>query len=171
MTISGLSPSRFRPRTRKMSRQRKMRDPDPISLHADTLSEVTRKQRRNLIIASVVGFLVSKVGLLPTRIVVLDLEFSALSQRGFMIMVGAVISYFLLAFVIYGTSDFFAWRKRCQDYEEQSETESQNWTKEKQQAYDVLYPNAPRATWIDTGPPQVGYARAAFEFLLPVVIG
>lgn len=66
-----------------------MRDPDPISLHTDPLSEVTRKQRRNLMIASVVGFLVSQVGLLPTRIEVSGIEFSTPSQRAFIIVVGA----------------------------------------------------------------------------------
>ncbi len=148
-----------------------MPDPDPISLHADPLSDGARKERRNLVIASVLGLLVSRVGLVPTRVAILGIEFSSPSQRAFVFVVGAVIAYFLVAFVIYGLSDFFAWRKRYQDYIEQIEVSARNWTQEDQQEYEELHADIPRATWIYSGSKPLAVARVLFEFLLPILIG
>lgn len=80
----------------------------------DPLGEITRKERRNLLIAGTVGVLVAKAGLVPSKISALGIDLSAPAQDAFVMLVGLVIVYFLCAFIIYGVSDFFAWRKKYQ---------------------------------------------------------
>lgn len=146
-----------------------MNDPDPISLHRDPLSEGTRKERRNLIISCVLGFLVSQAGLVPTRAELLGIEFSSVSPRAFLVIIGAIIGYFLVAFLIYGLSDFFAWRKRYYNYTAQVDAIDRNWTEEDQREYDDRHERIPRAAWIYAGSKPLSIARVIFEFFIPIL--
>jgi len=76
----------------------------------DPLSEVTRKERRFLLGVCVIGITVVKTGLLPTKISALGIEFGTSDQKSLMLVFFLVTIYFLAAFVIYGLTDFFAWR-------------------------------------------------------------
>ena len=75
----------------------------------DPLSEVTRKERRNLLAVSVIGIVIDKIGLVPTKITALGIEFSQSDKSGLLAVLAVIIFYFLLAFLIYCISDLAAW--------------------------------------------------------------
>ena len=75
----------------------------------DPLSEVTRKERLYLLGTSMVGIAILRTGLVPTQISALGIEFQRADQQTFLFLLGLVVFYFLVAFVVYATSDFLAW--------------------------------------------------------------
>lgn len=137
----------------------------------DPLSEVTRKERRNLLLASTAGVLVAKMGLIPARISVLGVEFSPPAQQAFISLMSLIVGYFILAFVFYGMADFFVWRKKYQNYLVTSKSESLIWTQEDQFNYEELHHGIPRAAWLYTMSKPVAFVRVAFEFFFPLIIG
>lgn len=76
----------------------------------DALSDVTRKERRFLLGTSLLGIAVTKTGLVPSKISALGIELQGADQRALLAIVAFVISYFLVAFIVYATSDYLAWR-------------------------------------------------------------
>ena len=78
----------------------------------DPLSEVARKERRNLLAVAAAGVVIGKTGMVPTKISALGIEFSQADRAALVRVLAAVISYFLVAFVLYAASDFTAWRAR-----------------------------------------------------------
>lgn len=63
-----------------------------------------------LLASSVVALAVVKIGLVPEKISALGIDLTVNNQVGFLIVIGFIVAYFLFAFVIYGASDFIAWR-------------------------------------------------------------
>lgn len=82
---------------------------DAIRL-SDPLSEVTRGERRTLLAVSAIGIIIVKTGLVPTKITALGIDFSDTDRVTLIRAISAVIGYFLVAFMIYGITDFTAWR-------------------------------------------------------------
>jgi hypothetical protein len=76
----------------------------------DPLSIVTRKERKLLLISSILGITIVKTGFIPTKISALGIEFAQTDQNSLLLVLGSIILYFLIAFLIYGTSDFLIWR-------------------------------------------------------------
>jgi len=76
----------------------------------DPLSKVTRKERRNLLIANSLGFVMIKVGVIPTKISALGIEFSLSDQRALLAFTALLIGYFLISFLLYSATDLIAWR-------------------------------------------------------------
>lgn len=148
-----------------------MSEPNPADFLGDPLSDVTRKERRNLLLASVTGLLVETTGLVPTHISALGIEFSPPAQSAFVVLVTLTVVYFIGAFVIYGASDFFVWRKRYYDYLVAVEVESRNWSEEDQRHYDELHEDIRRIHWLYEWSKPLAFIRALFEFALPMVIG
>jgi hypothetical protein len=144
-----------------------MSSPDPINFLTDPLSGISRAERRNLLISSVVGFLVSKAGIVPQKISALGIDLSLPAQKMFIYLVGAIIIYFMLAFVVYGMSDFFIWRKKYQDYLDSVETYMDSWSEEDQKASA----GTPKIDWLYQKAGSVAYIRAFFEYLLPITVG
>jgi amino acid transporter len=93
-----------------------MSGPSPAEFLSDPLSDVARKERRNLLIASTTAILAATMGLAPAHISALGIEFSPPAQSSFVVLVALIVVYFIAAFVLYGISDFFIWRKKYQDY-------------------------------------------------------
>ena len=118
-------------------------DPTPAEYLSDPLSEIARKERRNLLIASTVGLLMSKAALVPTRLPALGIEFSAPDQRTIVGFAAFTVLYFLGAFVLYGLSDFLIWRKKYQDYLEGVEGVMQSWSQEDEHTHDELHQHIP----------------------------
>jgi hypothetical protein len=71
----------------------------------DPLSKVSRQERTRLLVSSVCGLIVAKAGILPNKIESLGIEFSTSNRKAMIIILGFVVLYFLLAFVIYGFFD------------------------------------------------------------------
>ncbi|HVF60811.1 MAG TPA: hypothetical protein VNJ70_13470 [Thermoanaerobaculia bacterium] len=77
---------------------------------SDPLSEVTRRERKALLAVSAVGVAIVRTHLLPTKIVALGVDFSSTNQNALLNILALIIGYFVLAFLIYASSDFVAWR-------------------------------------------------------------
>jgi hypothetical protein len=75
----------------------------------DPLSDVTRKERIYLLATSTLGIVIVKTGLVPSRISALGIQFEETNQKTLLLMLGIVVAYFFVAFIIYAVADFFAW--------------------------------------------------------------
>tara|TARA_Y100001960_G_scaffold320604_1_gene393780 strand:+ start:592 stop:1086 length:495 start_codon:yes stop_codon:yes gene_type:complete len=73
------------------------------------LNETTRKCRRNVLLTSFLGILVSKVGLVPAKISALGVEFSLSNLESLISLLSATIIYFLITFIVYATSEYQGW--------------------------------------------------------------
>ena len=76
----------------------------------EPLNETTRKVRRNLLAASVVGVILSKVGLIPSKFSAFGIEFSESNQDALMSLLVFVILYFSITFLAYVYSELIAWQ-------------------------------------------------------------
>jgi hypothetical protein len=141
--------------------------PSPVEFLEDPLSKTCRLERRNLLIVSAVGALVAKAGLLPTRFTTLGLEFQSPEQRGLVVAAIALIVYFVLAFVIYGTTDFLIWRKTYQDYLESIVRLESTWTSEDQRASEEMFKRVTDIAWVYRLHPAAA-ARIVFELVFPI---
>ncbi len=81
-----------------------------LKLLKDPLREETRKERRNLLGTSAVGIVMVKTGLIPTKISALGIEFSDTNRVTLLRILAGITVYFLVAFIIYAISDFWAYR-------------------------------------------------------------
>jgi hypothetical protein len=81
-------------------------------LLGDPLSEITRKERRNLLVTSVVGIAIAKADLVPSKITAIGVEFSQTNQKALMVVIGCILLYFFLAFIFYAWSDSLLWLRK-----------------------------------------------------------
>jgi len=131
---------------------------------SDPLSEVTRQERKFLLGASALGVVIVKTGLVPSKISALGIEFEQADQKALLIAVGAVVLYFLFAFIIYGTSDF------ALKLYKQQKAERVRATTGKFKHEGFLNYFLERAWRQDKTANIIAYARIIFEFVLPVLI-
>jgi hypothetical protein len=68
-------------------------------------SDETRKSRRNVLIASLIGIGMSVTGAVPKKIEALDIEFDANNRFAFLFLIAAVIAYFMISLSINYYSD------------------------------------------------------------------
>ena len=148
-----------------------MSGPSPTELLFDPLSDIARKERRNLLIASTAGILVATMGLVPTRLSILGNEFSALEQNHFVIVVASVIAYFVVAFLVYGVSDFLISRNKRHDYLVAVAVEMQGLTEKDQHDYDELHTDTPHIHWIYVWSKPAFFFRTPLEFVFPILVG
>jgi hypothetical protein len=76
----------------------------------EPLNETTRKVRRNLMAASVIGVVLTKVGLIPSKILAFGVEFTSSNQNALMLLLAVSIAYFTISFVVYVYSELTAWQ-------------------------------------------------------------
>lgn len=148
-----------------------MSEADPSTFLQDPLSQISRLERRNLLIASTIGLLVGHVDLIPNRISALGLEFNAPAQNAFLMLLALVVAYMIFAFSVYAVADFFIWRKRYYDFAIATEREATNWTLEDQKAYDELRLAEPPIQWYWQKASLIGWLRITVEFAFPLLIG
>ena len=96
----------------------------------EPLNETTRKVRRNLMAASVIGVVLTKVGLVPSKITAFGVEFTSANQQALMTLLAAAIGYFAISFLVYVYSELTAWQivltsKELEEFKEASITSSQ----------------------------------------------
>ncbi len=145
-----------------------METSNPTEYLTDPLSELARKERRNLLIASTVGILVSQGGLIPSKITALGIELSPLDQDTFIILVALTVYYFVNAFAAYGFSDFLIWRNKYQEYLVSVAREIDNWSEEDQKYHDELQERVPDIGWIYSASRPLAYVRIGFDFVAPL---
>lgn len=148
-----------------------MSELNPNCLLEDPLSQMSRLERRNLLIASTIGLLTIHVGLVPTHISALGLEFNAFQQDAFRFILACVVLYMCCAFLIYALSDFFIWIKRRYDYALAIESEIRGWSEDDQEMYDQMHEGVKPIDWYWQKAPVLGWVRICFECALPLVIG
>jgi hypothetical protein len=134
----------------------------------DPLSEVTRKERRALLVASVLGLVFLKTNVVPTRISALGIEFGRADQATLFSILTLVIGYFLLIFLIYATSDFLAWRLALLASVRNSMVDLQ---RPKKGTSRLVRDQVRKHQIMFSLAAPVSLLRALVEFLLPVAIG
>lgn len=80
-----------------------------------TFSDHARKERRNVLAASVVGIIIGATNLVPTELAALGLKFALAEQRLFLLIVAGVQLYLVLSFVIYARSEWLEMRRKAFD--------------------------------------------------------
>ncbi len=76
----------------------------------EPLTETTRKARKNLVVISVIGIIITKVGLIPTKISAFGIEFSHVNQEALLTLLSVLAVYLLLTFLVYFYSEVEAWK-------------------------------------------------------------
>lgn len=158
----------------------------PEILLQDPVSEATRNERRSLLGISTVAIAIVKTGLVPSKISALGIEFSEADKSTLLWILTAVVLYFLLAFLIYGLSDFLAWRlayrsafqkefqKKAKLFEmfEQRKDSSEFMEELTKKVQQMLERNKilPAAFSISLAKP-TSVIRAVFEFAFPITLG
>lgn len=81
-------------------------------LKVDPFGELSRKERKMLLLMSVIAIAVSKAGLVPTKIVGFGIEFSQIDSPAILWLLVAAVLYFLVTFLAYALPDFLIWQVR-----------------------------------------------------------
>lgn len=90
--------------------------------YEDPLSEVTRKIRRNLLATASMSYLIVFMGLLPTKLLTLGIEFSEQNQFSFLVIILCLVLYFGITFSIYAVEDFIKWNMKIKKENETKST-------------------------------------------------
>lgn len=139
----------------------------------DPLSTETRSKRRVLLGVSLMGIAMAKAGLIPKKINALGVELESGNQGALLYLVAAVIIYFFVAFLIYGASDFIAWRKRISIfYAENTKSFFKRMTEGERDrnSYESIIKDAEeRVQFWGRLSPTSSTIRAAFEFIPPLL--
>ena len=147
--------------------------PSPIETALrDPVSNNTRQKRRKLLIISGMGVGIKKTGLIPTEISSLGINLSSSNQETFQIFLAFIVVYFLIGFLIYGFSDFIAWRIACNNASKISYLNFFNrlWNREfRNEEYQIA------DSWVSNWPIYfvfpISVIRAVFDFIFPIFIG
>lgn len=76
----------------------------------DPLTGTTRRMRSSLLASCVLGVVIAKTGLVPSRIADLGIEFTADHRVSLILIALLAVIYFLVAFLVYALSDFSRWQ-------------------------------------------------------------
>jgi len=136
----------------------------------EPLNETTRKARRNLLAASVIGLVITRVGLVPEKISAFGIEFTSANQEALTALLVAAILYFLVSFSVYVFSELTAWQvvlasRQLESLRAESERKS-NWSLSRNPDEDRFHgyiENVYRRT------KPTFYARLSVELLIPIV--
>jgi hypothetical protein len=137
----------------------------------DPLSKLTRSERRNALIAAAISAVVIHVGVLPTKVTMLGIEFTTPQQNALLVILLVANLYFLLSFLVSAIPDVVRWRKEFQDHQESTERKSHEWSHSDQERYDYerLTMNLPDTQWFYKYSPFVSKARVSFDMWAPVL--
>jgi hypothetical protein len=127
----------------------------------DPIGEETRKSRLYLLGLGMVGIAIVHTGLVPQELTTLGLKFGEANRQALLIILALVVLYYLTAFLLYGTSEFVAWRlayhRAFVEYRRKSGLQSDD-----EEA--IVF----RSYLLARG---VSIFRSFFEFILPVLVG
>ena len=138
----------------------------------EPLNETTRKSRRNLLAASILGIVTAKVGLLPTKISAFGVEFSTSNLEALMTLLCLAIVYFLVTFIVYIVSELQGWQLLISSKQlEQLKKESLSndpFYNSKQEDMERMFRDKLLSVYQRTKP--IFYTRLAVELLIPACI-
>ena len=81
-----------------------------ITRPIDPLSEVTRRERKYLLGLSAVTLFIAQTGRGPGEFTLLGLSFKLADLTPFLPLLASVVTFFLVAFILYGLGDYLKWR-------------------------------------------------------------
>lgn len=135
----------------------------------DFLSDVSRKERRYLLLASALGIIIVKLGLVPSRITSIGIEFSETNKESLLLIIATGIIYFIFAFFIYALSDFISWRIEFNKTRLDA-LDDRRATKKENREYDEHYVTYNRLYRLVYFSRPVSVTRVFFDFILPIMI-
>ena len=158
-----------------------MAEPTPAEIAIrDPLSEVTRNERRFLLAVSIIAIALVRTGLVPSKISALGIEFSQTDQKSLLSVLALVTLYFVVAFSLYASSDFIAWRlafrAAVKDWVAQSKKHEHERAlvrdRPDRHPLDDYYQRfLARSRIVSFFSRPASFLRAVFEFLLPIIVG
>lgn len=107
---------------------------------SDPLGELARKERKALLMTSLIALAMAKAGLVPTEINFLGIKTSQINTPTVFWLVVAIVMYFLISFVMYALPDFFKWWAFYKKW--RYELERNSWHRELDYEDDVVSPHA-----------------------------
>ena len=141
----------------------------------DPLSDITRKERKYLLGFSILSITIVKAGIVPTKLSALGVEFGKTDQQSLLWILGLVTLYFTVAFLLYASSDFLAWRLSHLEVIRKPIIEG---VRAKLLNSEEAAITIKKRIWITIGAmivanftAPVSVLRALFEFVLPIIIG
>lgn len=150
-----------------------MNDSLTATLLKDPLSVVARAERRLLLGVSTLSIFVTRVGLIPTKISALGIDFAPSDQHALLNVMACVVVYFLFAFVIYAFSDYLLWKVVCDEsqpirrkgfFDQEASGTVDRANLSKGGLVDLL----PHSPYLMARPTAI--IRAIFEFGLPILV-
>ena len=146
-----------------------MADPNPFSDRLrEPLNETTRRTRRNLLAAATVGVVITKVGLVPSKISAFGIGFSQANQKSLLILLIFVIVYFLVTFITYVSSELVAWQIAFRSDElkklKNADDDYDVWSSDKKEMYIM---ERARKTYRMARP--TFYLRIFIELIVPIL--
>lgn len=158
----------------------------------DPLTSHTRGVRKSLLITSVIAMAVAETGFVPTKISALGLEFSQADRGSMLWLVGAIVAFFLISFLVAAFGDFIAWRmsRMAKAWDEDSVgyenlrksfLEDKKLTEEEREALQEQERRV-GAMWRNAGHVDnhlliqklvgpISWARVTVEFVIPILAG
>ncbi|ELK8311673.1 TPA: hypothetical protein I7693_21930 [Vibrio vulnificus] len=82
--------------------------PNLADILKDPFTETTRKVRNHLMVAGLIGVLVADVGLIPSKVSALGIEFTGVEQANLLRLLFGVMIYYVVTFAIYSISELSA---------------------------------------------------------------
>ncbi len=74
------------------------------------LGTVAIANKKLLLLFSVLGIIVTVVGVMPTKIAMLGIEFDTSNQQAFLVLLTLSVVYYLISFVVSMLSDLMSWK-------------------------------------------------------------
>jgi hypothetical protein len=142
----------------------------------EVLSGITRTERKILLGVSMLGVTVAHTGLIPSKITALGVEFEHADQQALLLMLVVVVAYFTIAFIVYATADFLAWRASHDETLLMHLQHEHAFLPIPETAHDepaerALKQIRRRVWWWGTLARKTSYLRALWEFVLPILAG
>lgn len=75
-----------------------------------TLADDTKKQRKYLLGFSLLIIAITWIGIVPTKLTALGIEFTQVEQRILLMILGLINFYYFTGFIIYGIKDYYIWK-------------------------------------------------------------
>jgi len=146
---------------------------DPRSQIRDPLSDVTRRQRKGLLLASLLSYVIVKLGIKPDRITAIGFEFDIEHINSLSTVLALVVGYFLVTFISYAASDFIDWQlnRKEADKELKANIDLKAKSDEETNLIDEEYrinDNPVEQGKLEKSAKPVSYFRVFIEFVVPI---
>jgi len=135
----------------------------------EVLQEVTKKKRKSLLGFCIILVATIKGGIVPSKIPALGIELTSTNQNSLLVLIGLIVAYFLIGFIIYSISDYIAWRVRFLSSVAEYFSEKGEISDDLAQG-KIIAPGH-NDSKIGNYIKPVGNIRLIFDILLPIMIG